>query len=265
MGSEQTRVCHLNVLPALDGPGASDLENLSRCGEVHPLGCLDGLDGAPHPPPVAGVDARDGRDLLPGQVLERPAQSLLVAFDGEHVVAALIADPPGGVHLCVHGVGGDHYPVEVEGLEKLPDGGDLVGLVGYPGLGQHGARGVVQGRQEVRRRGLPQAGPAHGLAVHRDDCSSLDGAGTSAQPRPQTGVEVGGVQALQHPPDGRLRRQGPRPRPRDTPPPSKQLRHPHPTLPPPPGARPSSAPPHRRRQSTVTCIPVRASPLGLDG
>ena len=40
-------------------------------------------------------------------------------------MAALIADPPGGVHLCVHGVGGDHYPVEVEGLEKLSDGGDL--------------------------------------------------------------------------------------------------------------------------------------------
>ena len=81
-------------------------------------------------------------------------------------------------------------------------------LSAYPGLGQHGARGVVQGRQEVRRRGLPQAGPAHGLGVHRDDCSSLDGAGASAQPRPQTGVEIGGVQALPHPPDGRLRRQG---------------------------------------------------------
>ena len=89
------------------------------------MGAWTASGGAPHPPPVAGVDARDGRDLLPGQVLERPAQSLLVAFDGEHVVAALIADPLGGVHLCVHGVGGDHYPVEVEGLEKLSDGGDL--------------------------------------------------------------------------------------------------------------------------------------------
>ena len=78
------------------------------------MGAWTASGGAPHPPPMAGVDARDGRDLLPGQVLERPAQSLLVAFDGEHVVAALIADPLGGVHLCVHGVGGDHYPVEVE-------------------------------------------------------------------------------------------------------------------------------------------------------
>ena len=34
------------------------------------------------------------------------------------------------------------------------------------------------------------------------------GTGASAQPRPQTGVEIGGVQALPHPPDGRLRRQG---------------------------------------------------------
>lgn len=40
-------------------------------------------------------------------------------------MAALIANSLGGVDLCVHGVGGDHYPVEVEGLEKLSDGGDL--------------------------------------------------------------------------------------------------------------------------------------------
>lgn len=34
------------------------------------------------------------------------------------------------------------------------------------------------------------------------------GAVAAAQSRPQTGVEVGGVQVLPHPPDGRLRRQG---------------------------------------------------------
>ena len=52
-------------------------------------------------------------------------QSLLVALDGEHVVAALIADSLGGVHLCVHGVGGDHYPVHAQRFEQDRQGGDL--------------------------------------------------------------------------------------------------------------------------------------------
>ena len=170
------------------------------------MGAWTASGGAPHSPPVAGVDARDGRDLLPGQVLERPAQSLLVAFDGEHVVAALIANSLGGVDLCVHGVGGDHYPVEVEGLEQFPEHGDLIGLVCHTCLGKDSARGVVQGRQEMRRRILACAGPTHGLAVHRNDCCSVDGAGTCTEPGPHMSVEVRGVQVLEHPPDGRLRR-----------------------------------------------------------
>lgn len=158
---------------------------------------------------MAGVDARDGRDLLPGQVLERPAQSLLVAFDGEHVVAALIANSLGGVDLCVHGVGGDHYPVEVEELEKLSDGGDL--WLDLSATRAWGSTAPVAWSRADRRCGAeacPRRAPRTVSPVHRDDCSSLDGAGTSAQPRPQTGVEIGGVQALPHPPDGRLRRQG---------------------------------------------------------
>lgn len=51
------RVDHLNMLPALDSPGASGLDHLSGCGEVHPGGSLDGLDSTPHPPTVTGVDA----------------------------------------------------------------------------------------------------------------------------------------------------------------------------------------------------------------
>ena len=57
MDREQTRVDHLNMLPALDSPGASDLDHLSGCGEVHPGGDLNRLDSAPHPPPMRGVDA----------------------------------------------------------------------------------------------------------------------------------------------------------------------------------------------------------------
>ena len=51
------RVDHLNMLPALDGPGASGLDHLRSPGEVHPGGSLDGLDSTPHPPTVTGVDA----------------------------------------------------------------------------------------------------------------------------------------------------------------------------------------------------------------
>ena len=51
------QVDHLNMLPALDGPGASELDHLRSPGEVHPGGSLDGLDSTPHPPTVTGIDA----------------------------------------------------------------------------------------------------------------------------------------------------------------------------------------------------------------
>lgn len=57
IGREQTRVDHLNMLPALDGPGASELDHLRSPGEVHPGGSLNRLDSTPHPPTVTGVDA----------------------------------------------------------------------------------------------------------------------------------------------------------------------------------------------------------------
>ena len=129
-------------------------------------------------------------------------QGLLVAQRREKVVTTTLGDPLGCACLGVHRIGSHHHPVQVEGLKQVPQGRDLVGLAGHSLLGQHGAGGLVQSGQEMRRRVLAGAGPTHGLAVHRDDCSSLDGAGTSAQPRPQTGVEVGGVQVLQDPADG---------------------------------------------------------------
>lgn len=189
------QVDHLNGCPlgltvlarTLTVPGGSrapDLKHLSRLREVDPGGSLDRLDGTSHPPPARGVNARDGRDVLPGKPLERPAHTGLVVLNSEHVVTTSADDPLGGACLGVHRIGAHHRPAQVEGLEKLPECRDLVGLVGYPHLGQHDTGGLVQGRQEVRRRGLPQAGPAHGLAIHRDDCSSLDGAGASAVPGP---------------------------------------------------------------------------------
>ena len=206
MGREQTGVDHLNMLPALDSPGASDLDHLSGCGEVHPGGSLDGLDSTPHPPPMTGIDPGGGWDVLPGQGLERLAQSLLVAQRREKVVTTTPGDPPGCACLGVHRIGAHHHPFQVQRFKKLPERGDLVGLACHSLLGQHGAGGVVQSGQEMRRRVLAGAGPTHGLAVHRDDCSSFDGAGACAQPGPQVGINVSGVQVLQNPADGRLRR-----------------------------------------------------------
>ena len=75
MGSEQNRVDHLDLLLALDGAGAPDPDHLGRAGEVDPGGGLDGFDGAQYPPPVGVVGDGDGRDGLPGQLLELPAQT----------------------------------------------------------------------------------------------------------------------------------------------------------------------------------------------
>ena len=82
----------------------------------------------------------------------------------------------------MYGVGGDHYPVEVEGFEQIRQGGDFVGLVRHSLLGQGRAGGVVQRLQEMRHWVLAGAGRVHGLAVHRDHCFSFDGTGACAQP-----------------------------------------------------------------------------------
>ena len=73
------------------------------------------------------------------------------------------------------------------GGEQVPQGGDLVGLVGHPPLGQGRAGGLVQGRQEVGGRVGAGAGPAHGLAVHGDHRSAPDGAGAGEEPRGRRG------------------------------------------------------------------------------
>ena len=46
-------------------------------------------------------------------------QGLLVAQRREKVVATPLSDPLGGIDLGMHGVGGDHGPVQVEGLEQV--------------------------------------------------------------------------------------------------------------------------------------------------
>ncbi|OFR59147.1 hypothetical protein HMPREF2883_12590, partial [Actinomyces sp. HMSC075C01] len=124
-GQGAHQVDHLNALAAFDGSGAADLDHLRRPREVHPLRDLEGLDGAPHPPTVRGVDPGDGRDTLEGQGLERPAQGLVVVQRRQEVVTTTPADPPGGVRLGVHGVSAHHDPVQAWGFKQDPESRNL--------------------------------------------------------------------------------------------------------------------------------------------
>jgi len=158
---------------------------------------------------VAGVDARDGRDVLPGQGPQLPFQARLVVLDRQEVVGAAAADPLGRALLGVHGVGGDDRTVQVHGGEQVPQRGDLVGLVRHSALPHDHSARPARGRQEVGGRVVTGAGPAHGLILHGDHPAAADGAGAGEEPGGQAGVEVARVQVLEDPPDRRLRRQGP--------------------------------------------------------
>ncbi len=92
--------------------------------------------------------------------------------------------PGRGGGLGAHGVGGDHGPVQAEGLDRLGQGGDLVGPVRHLALGQDRSGGVVQGRQQVRGGLVAATGAAHGPAVHRDEPASLDCQGQPQHPPP---------------------------------------------------------------------------------
>ena len=92
--------------------------------------------------------------------------------------------PVRGGGLGVHGVGGDHGPVQVEGLDRLGQGGDLVGPVRHLALGQDRSGGAAQGRQQVRGGLVAATGAAHGPAVHRDEPAFLDCQGQPQRPPP---------------------------------------------------------------------------------
>ena len=120
---------------------------------------LDGHDGASHPPPVSGIDPRDGWDSLPGQGLESTVQTLLVALDGEEVVTTA----PGGPLGCVC-LGGWRRRATASSRSN--------------GSSRTGREGILSNPGRFKHHSLPPRGPRSRLS--------------------------------------------------DTPPPSNQLRHPHP-------------------------------------
>lgn len=62
--------------------------------------------------PVETVGSRDGRDILPEQILQSAAHGLLVRSDHQKIVAALADDPMGGLKMSVYRVNGEYCAVQ---------------------------------------------------------------------------------------------------------------------------------------------------------
>lgn len=102
----------------------------------------------------------------PGVVM----QARLIAFERAHMIRALRDDARGDGLLRPHGVDGDDRAFDVEHLQEIGYGGDLVGLSVDGALRQHEAGVGGVGRDQMQRAGsvrLPRS--AQRLAVHGDD------------------------------------------------------------------------------------------------
>jgi len=87
-------------------------------------------------------------------------------------VGVLAGDQELGVFaLGVQGVGGDHRPGQVQGLQQRSEPGDLVGLAVHAGLGEHSADLLVGYRQQVH--GLPAGWEIENAKLGGDDVKSL--------------------------------------------------------------------------------------------
>jgi hypothetical protein len=110
----------------------------------------------------------------------------------------------------VHRVHGDDHIGEIEGGQECSHGGDLVALRRGRQLAEHGAGGVVERGDQVRRRGGGGAGTTHGLAVDGDHPATGHDPGPGPGPHERTdrGVEDVGVEAGEHAPERRSVRGG---------------------------------------------------------
>ena len=123
-------------------------------------------------------------------VLQQPG---LVLLDGQDVVRPRVSDLLGDVLLAAHGVDAHQRPFQVQQLQQLGDGRDLVALVldgdqaqrqaGRAGPGADQVQGLVAGRAVARA--------AQGLAVDRHLARHQVGHG--GHPTPEAGLELHGV------------------------------------------------------------------------
>ena len=106
--------------------------------------------------------------------------------------------------LGVHRVDGDDHTGQLKAGEKGSHGWDLVALGRDRQLPEHGAAGVVQRGDQVRRAWVAAACTADGLAIDRDHPAPTVHRGAGPQPGTDHRREGIGIEAAEHPPERRL-------------------------------------------------------------
>jgi hypothetical protein len=158
------------------GGVALDQERMAGVGKVNrgvaeelTQGCE--LDGAAFAAAVPAAAGDVGGNLVPGQDVEQAVETVLILFDGEHVVRAALMQVAGMFGGGVEGVGGDYPPGQVEGVQPGLELGDVAAADRDLALAEHRCR-FVGDRGEQVHSGAAGAGEgaAQGCAVHRDRC-----------------------------------------------------------------------------------------------
>ena len=152
---------------------------------------------------LGDVAPRAGQDLL---VLEHPVEVVgevliqvgLILLDGQDIVGLLLAHLRGDLLLTTHGVDRDDRPGQLQDLQQLGDGGDLVALVVHRDLAQDQAVLGGPGADQVQRRQVAGRveGAPQGLAVDRHDLPPgqlVEG----PDPGDEAVVELAGIEQLE--------------------------------------------------------------------
>src|ERR671916_584375 len=138
--------------------------------------------------------------------LERLAHSLegmaVTGLQHQEVVGGLRPDPRGDVLLAAHGVERHDGAVEMQGVEKFGNGGDLVRLAIDLALAEHQSLITGPGADQMERAVIVAAAARapHGLAVDRHHVA-LDLARQGPRPPREAGLERVRVDQHEDPPE----------------------------------------------------------------
>src|SRR5262245_59667366 len=157
----------------------------------------------------------DGQGILE-RGLDVGVQGRLVVLDRQQVVAACVPDLLGNGFLAADGGDADQRPVQVQQLQQLRYGHDLIALVANGDLGQAQAVLGGPGADQVQGGAVGPAAAAYGLAVDRN-MKEAQGITDGVDPAGEAVLEGQRVQRREDSVEGVMRRRAVRQRQTDGP------------------------------------------------